>query len=60
MNFFLSWSVCPWQAFPAYSNKLSSLIQKFVNYGQKSFITLGPCGSDGIQTPQPYDFELIV
>jgi hypothetical protein len=24
-----------WQAFPAYSNKHSSLVQKLVNYGQK-------------------------
>ncbi len=40
--FVLSYSVCPWQAFQARSNKHSSLVQKLVNYGQKSFITLGP------------------
>jgi hypothetical protein len=37
-------SVCPWQAFPDYSNKHSSLGQKFINYRQKSFITLTPGG----------------
>jgi hypothetical protein len=31
---------CPWQAFPALSNKRSSLVPKFVNCRQKSFITL--------------------
>jgi hypothetical protein len=40
--FVISYSVCPLQAFPAYSNKYSILVQKFVNYGQKSFITLAP------------------
>jgi hypothetical protein len=30
-------SVCPWQAFPAYSNKHSGLLRKFVNYGQKMY-----------------------
>ncbi len=29
-----SWSVCTWQAFPAYSNKQFSLVQKSVNYCQ--------------------------
>jgi hypothetical protein len=28
-----------WQAFPAYSNKHSRLVQKLVNYGQKRLIT---------------------
>ncbi len=37
----MSSSVCPRRAFPAYSNKHSSLLRKFINYGQKSFITLG-------------------
>jgi hypothetical protein len=40
--FVVSWCVSPLQAFPAYSNKYSSLAQKFVNYGQKSSITLAP------------------
>jgi hypothetical protein len=40
--FVKSLSVCPRQAFPAESNKHSSLARKFVNYGQKSFITLAP------------------
>ncbi len=40
--FVISLSVCPWQAFPDYSNKHTSLVQKFVNYGQKSSITLTP------------------
>ncbi len=35
-------SICPWQALRALSNKHSSLVRKLVNYGQKSFITLGP------------------
>jgi hypothetical protein len=30
------------QAFRDYSNKQSSLVQKFVNYGHKSFIILAP------------------
>jgi hypothetical protein len=30
----------PGKLFPAYSNRHSSLVQKLVNYGQKSFITL--------------------
>ncbi len=38
--FVISLSICPWQAFPAYSNKHSSLVQKLLNYGQKSLITL--------------------
>ncbi len=41
-NFVISQSVCLWQAFPSQSNKHSSFARKFVNYGQKSFITLGP------------------
>jgi hypothetical protein len=35
---------CPRKASPAYSNKHSTLVRKFVNYGQKSFITLFPGG----------------
>jgi hypothetical protein len=27
--------VCPWQAFPAQSNKHPNLIQKYVNYNKK-------------------------
>jgi hypothetical protein len=38
----MSQSVFPWQAFPASSNKQSSLFQKIVNYGEKSFLTLAP------------------
>ncbi len=37
-----SYSVCPWQAFPAYSNKPSSLVRKLVTYGQKHFKALSP------------------
>jgi hypothetical protein len=37
--FGINLSFCPWQAFQAYSNKHTSLVQKFVNYRQKSFIT---------------------
>ncbi len=37
--FVISESVYPWQAFQAWSNKHSSLVQKLVNYGQKSFLT---------------------
>ncbi len=40
--FVLSLSVCTWQAFPADSNKHSSLVQKFVNYGQNMFYNIGP------------------
>jgi hypothetical protein len=40
--FVIRLSVCPWQAFLAYCNKHSCLVQKFVIYGQKSFITLAP------------------
>ncbi len=32
----------PDKLFPAYSYEHSSLVRKFVNYGQKSFIILGP------------------
>ncbi len=35
-------SVCPWKGFPYYSNKHSSFVRKFINYRQKSFITLAP------------------
>ncbi len=38
--FVLSQSVCPWQTFPAQSNKHSSSVRKSVNHGHKSFITL--------------------
>ncbi len=37
----ISDSVSPWQAFQAYSNSHSSLLQKLVNYGHKKF---GPSG----------------
>jgi hypothetical protein len=40
--FVISWSVCPWQAFQAWSNKHSSLVQKLVNYGHKKFYNIGP------------------
>jgi hypothetical protein len=36
------YSFSPRQAFPVHSNKHSSLVRKFINYGQKSFITLAP------------------
>ncbi len=32
----------PCKVFPAYSNKHSSLVRKFVDYGQKSFMKLIP------------------
>ncbi len=35
-------SVSSLQAFPAKPNKHSSLVQKLINSGQKSFITLAP------------------
>jgi hypothetical protein len=34
--------VCPRQAFPALSNKRSSLVIKFVNYGHKKLKKIGP------------------
>jgi hypothetical protein len=34
--------VCSWQAFPAKSNKYSSLVWKSLNRGQKSFVPLAP------------------
>jgi hypothetical protein len=40
--FKISLSVCPWQAFTAYSYKHSSLVWKSVNYGQKKFHNIGP------------------
>jgi len=43
-NFVISYSVCTWQAFPAYSNRHSSLVQKLVNYGQKKFYNIDPYG----------------
>ena len=49
--FIISWSACPWQAFQANSNKHSSLAQKLVYYGQKSFITLVP----GPKVIKPFD-----
>ncbi len=36
-TFVISWSVFPWQAFQAYSNKYSSFVHKIVNYVQKRF-----------------------
>jgi hypothetical protein len=42
--FLLSWSVCLWQPFQAWSNKHSSLVGKFVNYRCKKFYNIGPCG----------------
>ncbi len=35
-----SQSVCPRQAFQVYSNKYSSLVQKFVNYREKMFYNI--------------------
>jgi hypothetical protein len=35
--FVMSYSVCPWQAFPPSSNKESSPLRKFVCYGYKTF-----------------------
>ncbi len=35
-------SICPWQAFPAYSNKHSREVRTFVNCRQKCFIILAP------------------
>ena len=40
--FVISYNVFNWQAFVVYSNKHSSLVRKYVNYGQKSVITLAP------------------
>ncbi len=40
--FIISESAISWQAFPAYSNKYCRLVLKFVNYGQKGFITRAP------------------
>ncbi len=40
--FVLSSSVCPWQAYPSLSIKHSSLVQKFVSYGQRLFYNIGP------------------
>jgi len=40
--FVMCQSVCHWQAFTAQSYKHSSSVQKFVNHGQKSFMTLAP------------------
>ncbi len=34
--------VCTWQDFQAQSNKHPSIVRKFINQGQKSFITLDP------------------
>jgi hypothetical protein len=42
LTFVISWSVYPWQAFTPYSNKHSSLVQKFINYGRKFFLSLTP------------------
>jgi hypothetical protein len=41
--FIIGYSYCPWQAFQAYTNKHSSLLQTIVNVKLKSFITLGQC-----------------
>jgi hypothetical protein len=44
--FVLSWSVCPWQAFPSQCNKHHILLPKLVNYGQIFFYkndTRGQC-----------------
>ncbi len=35
-------SACPWQAFPAQSNKQSNLAWKSVNHGPKKFYNIGP------------------
>jgi hypothetical protein len=40
--FVISYSVCPWQALTAYSNKHYSLVRKFVNYECKKFYNIGP------------------
>jgi hypothetical protein len=41
-GFFVSESLCPLRAFPALSGKHNSLVEKYLNQGQKSFITLAP------------------
>jgi hypothetical protein len=40
--FVKGWSVRPQQAFPAYSNKHSRFVRKFVNYGRKRIYNIGP------------------
>jgi hypothetical protein len=42
--FVIRLSVCPWQAFPALSNKHSSLVPKLVNYRQKGLKSLEQAG----------------
>ncbi len=44
LHFFVK-GVCPWQVFHSYSHKHYSLVQIFVNYGQKGVITLAPGAS---------------
>ncbi len=51
--FVVSLSVCPRQAFPNQFNKHSSLVWKFINYGQKSFITLAPCWGVVLKASRP-------
>ncbi len=40
--FVINQSVCPLQTFQAQSNKHSSLVRKFVNYGPKKLYNIGP------------------
>ncbi len=39
--FVISKSVCPWQAFPIWSSKHSSLVRKSVNLAKKKFYNIG-------------------
>ncbi len=41
-NFLTKLECCRLQAFPAWSNKHSSLVRKSVNHGQKKFYNIGP------------------
>ncbi len=55
--FIISLSVCPWQAFQAWSNKHSSLLQKSINYGQKKFYNIGPSSLFGVETIPVWERE---